>query len=362
MARSGVSYADVAKAANAIRAAGQEATIDRVREALGTGSKSTLAPLLRRWKAAQGEKKGAGREDLPDELLTAVRHLRELAQQSADEQIEQARMRFNEQEEVLRQQLVSTEGELSALQHSHETLTHAHDELQGHHEQLIKKNQQSEASAAAQRAELAEVRQRLSERQADYGELKTQLGHVRSQAEHYQQAVAEERRLEREQVQQLRSEWQLTRDDWGRRMAADAAALLKSEKAYDTLLEDHRRIELEKSALQGELERNQWERQSLQEELAARNDELAALRSERAAAAVTTAKLLTAREHLEHSVDMLTSRIDALELRAAKADDLADRLRSEHALALQAKIAAEAEVRELRSRLDERNDARQRNR
>ena len=48
MARTGVRYYDVAQAADALQEIGLEPTIDRVRERLGTGSKSTLAPLLKR--------------------------------------------------------------------------------------------------------------------------------------------------------------------------------------------------------------------------------------------------------------------------------------------------------------------------
>lgn len=54
MARIGVTFLDVSKAAEALRAHGQEPTVDRVREHLGTGSKSTIAPLLKRWREQQG--------------------------------------------------------------------------------------------------------------------------------------------------------------------------------------------------------------------------------------------------------------------------------------------------------------------
>ena len=44
MARPGVTYYDISRAAEAVKARGCEPTIDRVREQLGTGSKSTIAP------------------------------------------------------------------------------------------------------------------------------------------------------------------------------------------------------------------------------------------------------------------------------------------------------------------------------
>lgn len=55
MARAGVTYHDVVKAAEAIKSQRQEPTVDRVREHLGTGSKSTIAPLLKRWRSDNGE-------------------------------------------------------------------------------------------------------------------------------------------------------------------------------------------------------------------------------------------------------------------------------------------------------------------
>ena len=73
MARIGVTYIDIAKAAQAIKSHNQEPTVDRVREHLGTGSKSTIAPLLKRWRS---ENTGAASpEGLPKELITSVKSL-----------------------------------------------------------------------------------------------------------------------------------------------------------------------------------------------------------------------------------------------------------------------------------------------
>ena len=63
MARAGILYSHVAKAAAQLTAAGKNATVDTVREALGgTGSKSTIAPMLKQWKAQhEGEVAAAQR-------------------------------------------------------------------------------------------------------------------------------------------------------------------------------------------------------------------------------------------------------------------------------------------------------------
>jgi len=92
MARAGVTYHDISKAAEAIKTQGQEPTVDRVREHLGTGSKSTIAPLLKRWRSDNGE--AAAVSGLPNDLVEVVKALHERVQQMADHRIEQASQEF----------------------------------------------------------------------------------------------------------------------------------------------------------------------------------------------------------------------------------------------------------------------------
>lgn len=92
MARAGVTYYDVTKAAETIKAGDQEPTVDRVREQLGTGSRSTIAPLLKRWRSDNdGDAEVSG---LPHDLVDVVKSLHERVQQMADQRIEQARQEF----------------------------------------------------------------------------------------------------------------------------------------------------------------------------------------------------------------------------------------------------------------------------
>ncbi|MGC8146171.1 DNA-binding protein, partial [Salmonella enterica] len=74
MARAGILYSQVAKAASQLAAAGKAPTIDTVREALGdTGSKSTIAPMLKRWKTEHQEVVAGGDTGLPVDLVEAVK-------------------------------------------------------------------------------------------------------------------------------------------------------------------------------------------------------------------------------------------------------------------------------------------------
>ena len=76
MGRLGITYLDVFKAASELKDKGLNPTVDAVRATLGTGSKSTIVPHLRQWRARCGlkaENFGANKPELPPDLLTVVK-------------------------------------------------------------------------------------------------------------------------------------------------------------------------------------------------------------------------------------------------------------------------------------------------
>lgn len=91
MARAGILYSHVAKAAAQLAAAGKNPTVDSVREQRGgTGSKSTITSLLKQWKAQhQGETVAVG-AGLRVDLLEAVKGVYERMQADAQPQVDLA--------------------------------------------------------------------------------------------------------------------------------------------------------------------------------------------------------------------------------------------------------------------------------
>src|SRR5690242_15701507 len=88
MARPGITYNDVAKAALELTGQGKLPTIDSIRQFLSTGSSSTIAPHLRTWKAKQGETQLiASKEKLPEDLVALMKGLWERVHQEAQNQI-----------------------------------------------------------------------------------------------------------------------------------------------------------------------------------------------------------------------------------------------------------------------------------
>lgn len=199
MARAGVLYSQVARAAASLTADGKNPTVDTVRAAMGgTGSKSTIGPMLKQWKADHEGQTVATSAGLPADLLETVKTLYQRLQADAQVQVEQLR---SAHEQALQQatQLLETEraqgrqlqAERNALttelSQSKEALKHERDE-----------RQHAAVTIAAQQAEKEGLAQRLADRAAEVKLLADQLAQARQQFDHFQQAAAHQRDTDRQ--------------------------------------------------------------------------------------------------------------------------------------------------------------------
>jgi len=197
MARIGVTYLEVANAAELIQKRGEEPTVDRIRAQLGTGSRSTLAPLLKTWKSKKGE---TGTTDgLPAGLVNAIKTLYAQTQQLADEKIANAQQMFasdsaklqGEKAELLAK-LKKAEVELRTALDQNQTLREELKAAQATCEQRRDDNLALESKLALSEA-------RLSDMAAVNKELKRENRDIREHFEHYQARIAEDRQTERDQ-------------------------------------------------------------------------------------------------------------------------------------------------------------------
>jgi chromosome segregation ATPase len=206
MARSGVTYHDVVKAAEAIKTQDQEPTVDRVREHLGTGSKSTIAPLLKRWRTNHGHNADTG--GLSNDLVAAVKSLHERLQQEADHRIEQAHQEFKATSDELRK-------ELDKVNNTNTQLTVREQSLEKQIEQLTEEKNRQSRSLEDMRVAFAKVESQRDETLAlttdlkeTVTELKQENKDIREHFEHYQQRTAEDRQQERDQFRSANQQLQ----------------------------------------------------------------------------------------------------------------------------------------------------------
>lgn len=243
MARAGVNYIHIAKAAEAIKENGLEPTVDRVREQLGTGSKSTIAPLLKQWKAKNEDSGDVS--GLPSDLVEVVKSLYERVQQEAESKIEEASSGFNETISGLNEELAGVEQQNLQLTGQNNELTLSNkvaiEELETLRAQVIK----YQLEAANNTSTLADLKTQIKE-------AKEENRAARESLEHYQTRVAEERHALNQQQQKLVQQLQeqarqlsTQLSEVNTKLHSQQQLLNEKEKEFHTVLSEKQQLENE---------------------------------------------------------------------------------------------------------------------
>jgi chromosome segregation ATPase len=242
MARSGVTYQEVAKAATQLAQIGQVPTIDRVRSILGTGSKSTLAPLLKQWKAQQAETISEAETGLPRALITVVKGLYESVQQQAQTRIETAQEENRREVDAAWQAQKVAEGRQRELEAVLEQQQRAYTRLEADHTTLKAAWEESQQTRGRLLTQTEALAQRLGEQAHRVQDLKHHLVQAQQNLEHYRESVRQQRTEERA--------------DFERQLGYGEQALKKAREENQALRTAN--AQLEKAALQWQ---SQCERQ-----------------------------------------------------------------------------------------------------
>ena len=168
-----------------------------MREHLGTGSKSTIAPLLKRWRSDNGETADIG--GLPNDLIEVVKSLHERVQQMADHRIEQARQEFKELNEELRKKLNDADNTVAQLNARQKDLEMQIGQLNDKVAQKAQALEDTRIKLTKAELQRDEAIARTAELKVSVAELKQENKDIREHFEHYQQRTAEDRQQEREQ-------------------------------------------------------------------------------------------------------------------------------------------------------------------
>ncbi len=197
MARAGVTFTDIAKAAKKVKSQGHEPTVDRVREILGTGSKSTIAPLLKKWKNNIINNDNA--TDIPSELLEVVKSLYENTQALADMSIQKIKEECDLELNELRNNLNDSTESNNKLFEKIEKLDNKASKYKNSIKELNKEAETQNINNSKYEFVINENRNQILELKTTITELKKENKDIREHFEHYQQSTANDRQLEREQ-------------------------------------------------------------------------------------------------------------------------------------------------------------------
>jgi chromosome segregation ATPase len=203
MARAGILYSQVAKAAAKLAAAGKNPTVDSVREALGgTGSKSTIAPMLKTWKSEHQESAAQAQLGLPAELVHAVKSVYDNLQADVAQQLEAARKVHQQEQAALAERVNQAAADNRALTDANANLAQKLAQVEEAYDRLQHDQHKAVVALTAAQTENAGLQQRLADRAAEVTSLAQQLTHARTQFEHYQESTARQRAEERQAFEQ----------------------------------------------------------------------------------------------------------------------------------------------------------------
>jgi chromosome segregation ATPase len=244
MARTGILYSDVARAAIKLLEDGKNPTVDSVREAMGaTGSKSTIAPLLKRWKTEQQDTIATAEAGLPASLLDAVKGLHQHMHAECTQQLEKAQRQHAEELHAAAEREQQLGIERQAAIAKNDALTEDLARTREALAQLQAAHQAQSLILATAQAENVGLQQRLADRAAEVATLDHQLSQTRAQFEHYQDATAAQRSEERQAADQRVARLEHDLVGANRQLAAQHSTLGQQEARITHLVADQANLQ-----------------------------------------------------------------------------------------------------------------------
>lgn len=190
MSRTGITYSEVAIAANTLVKRGVTPTVAAVREVLGTGSNSTILSLLKSWKEKKNISITETNEYLPKSLVKTVKELYESLKNNAEIEI-------NKIQKESKEQVLHFKEEAERIQQLCSDHERKYDELQSNYKQV-----QEELSCTNQdfnklQANLNNLNFQIAEKDKKINFLNELNKNSQDNLEHYRQSYLEQRRLDK---------------------------------------------------------------------------------------------------------------------------------------------------------------------
>lgn len=223
MPRPGISYYEVARAAEQLIASGHEPTIERCRILLKTGSNSTIANHLREWRDKQDiTKQIASKEHLPEELVGLLKGLWERVMSQAESQIATIQGTAVQTNAELNQMIEQQQKENNRLLQSEAELKQSVYALTQEKVVLEQMLSPTKTTIATLESQIVGLEQKINEKEIRIDELHKQNQQIQANLEHYRTAMVEQR-----QTDNLRNE------EERRRLEKDSADLKLANKTLE---------------------------------------------------------------------------------------------------------------------------------
>jgi chromosome segregation ATPase len=203
MAKIGITYEQVASAANQLSSQNKRPTLEAIRRILGTGSNSTLVKHLAVWRTnEEGTTQIAQKEQIPEPLVIALKSVWHQVTEQAQHQIQQI--------EQQTQQTISTiQHEFTQLQQTHDLLQQQNHQLKQKYASLDQEKNslnhllhQANLDLAALSEKSIGHQNQVHEKQERIKELHQQNQQVQANLDHYRDAALIQRQQDHQYYEQ----------------------------------------------------------------------------------------------------------------------------------------------------------------
>lgn len=192
MARAGITKGQVFEAANALAEEGTTATVQALRERIGSGSYSTISTHLADWKAERAGQVPANIPDMPEKVTLAFHQVWSVAAHAAREDVETERQALEVMRREMEQDKADMSAEIERLEKEQDEATAKVDGLEAALETERHGREEAEGQSAELRIENARLDERVKAAEGRAEEFKEQLESL--QAKFADAAKARERK------------------------------------------------------------------------------------------------------------------------------------------------------------------------
>lgn len=254
MSRPGITYQDIANAAQALQAQGINPTIEGIRKITGTGSNGTIAPHLRRWKEAQFEvNKVASKDHLPEPLVLLMKEL-------WGQVIIQSDTKVITIEENYQKTISELQEELQKYKANNQRWQNLFNQWQQEKSRLTndKLSLDGAISELQKIASLSEIKQgtliqQLTEKQERILELHRLQSQAQANLEHYRESAREQRLMEQHRFEQQQQQLEQTINQLQQRVILLDQDNLNLKQQYEKIIFERNSIQIENEKLHNQL-------------------------------------------------------------------------------------------------------------
>lgn len=257
MSRPGITFQDVANAAQLLTSQGRNPTIENVRSITGTGSSTTIAQHLKAWKTKQDHTRDlCDKEKLPEEIILTVKGLWERVVDQAEDRAAVIKQELDVVITELKERSQKLQEDNNRWQQQYQILKKEKEILFSDKAALEHIVRQLEDEKITFNLANENLKQQLHDKQESLEELQRLNRQVQANLEHYREAAREQRLIDQQRYDQL----QVQQEHIIHKLKQDITikdqqnSLLKTEyeqlnyaenilrKEHDNLIEKHQKL------------------------------------------------------------------------------------------------------------------------